>query len=259
MGIYVHYAGALTIDDWIMGGFPNNPKLVEGMLGTKIGLDDKAELRQFAIRTLEERGVDVRRATIDDWDAVKSEIAEEQNVNGFKRTPERGLYLESRLLWANLREAVSILFGGERWVQEGNRPNKGALNFFKERVEVGPYRFYFDRRESDGRELFLGHVRGPQGPQSAIAIVEYMVRPRIEFEIKVLRDSVPREYWPDIWEVAQELGLGAMRSQGFGKYTLEGFEEVERPRKLPALMVGLSASSEKAMTMRKKVAALTSV
>lgn len=76
----------------------------------------------------------------------------------------------------------------------------------------------------DDVETFIGHVTGPQGPRSNLTRVEVVSGATIHYEAQILRDEIEHEHWPIIFLCGQENGLGAMRSQGYGRYDVTRFE-----------------------------------
>lgn len=76
----------------------------------------------------------------------------------------------------------------------------------------------------DDVETFIGHVTGPQGPRSNLTRVEVVSGATIHFEAKILRDEIKHTHWPIIFLAGQENGLGAMRSQGYGRFDVSRFE-----------------------------------
>jgi hypothetical protein len=194
--------------DKLLGGVPKDPRLIEGWLRAKAGIEDPLELRQAVTRTVEELGED-----------SQVDAARKPTTVGFK-VGEEGLYIEARQVKALLKECTNILFGGERW----GPTRKGPKSFLAERVFVSPERLWLGCQEAAGLELIVGHISGAGGPLSTLGYHEYVVRPSIEFSIKVVRDVISADQWADVWVLAQEIGLGAVRSQGFGRFQLMSWE-----------------------------------
>lgn len=77
----------------------------------------------------------------------------------------------------------------------------------------------------------VAHTVGPSGPVSSIKRNEYVVRPKIAFEIMIANANAVADKISDD-ELAQTLvhfgehGLGACRSQGHGKFDIVSVEEV---------------------------------
>lgn len=78
--------------------------------------------------------------------------------------------------------------------------------------------------EPDDVETFIGHVTGPQGPRSNLTRVEVVRGATIHVDMQVLRDEIAHHHWPIILLTGQEEGLGAMRSQGYGRFDVVRFE-----------------------------------
>lgn len=220
VGLYTLYGVSISLRDKLMAGVPKDPKIIAGWLRTKTSITDEHELQEMMIRTLTELGYDTTNKSYEELVEASNKLAQNQGT-GFKRD-ERGLYLESRLVKAMLRESVNVLFAGERW----GATKKGPKSYAAERVFINPDRLYFGKNEPDGVELFVGHVSGPQGPRSTLTYYEYMERPTIDLEIMVVDDSIEHENWPRIWLHAQENGLGALRSQGFGRFDVDRWEKL---------------------------------
>lgn len=234
--VFVTYSARLRFRDRVMGGTPKNPKIIEGWLRSKAGIEQEEEIRRATLRTLLELGAEVTPdMTFEELEKASEALAASRQTNGFK-LGEQGLYLESRTVKAMLKESVNILYphGSGKWGsrkttdrksgEEKDVGGKGAKSFVAERVFVSPDRLWLGRTEPDGVEMFIGHVMGKAGPQSTLTYHEYVEGAVIEFDVMVLRDEVRAEYWPEIWVHCQENGLGALRSQGFGRFDIERWE-----------------------------------
>jgi hypothetical protein len=205
-----------------MGGVPKDPKLIEAWLRTKAGVSDTEEVRAAVLRTLSELGAEVRPdMTFAEIEAASEKIAGVKETTGFKRD-EQGLYLEARQFKAGLKESTNILYAGERV----GPTKKGPRAYLAERVFVSPDAIYLDRTEPDGIEMVVGHVTGPQGPRSTLGYHEYVRRACVVFDVLVTQDSIPKQWWPELWTHMEENGFGALRSQGYGKCDLVGWDEV---------------------------------
>jgi len=144
---------------------------------------------------------------------TQDQVVAKKLTTGFK-VGEHGLYVEARQVKALLKECTNILFGGERW----GPTRKGPKSFLAERVFVEPDRLYLGVQQPSGLELLVGHVNGPTGPQSTLGYHEYVLEPDLEFSVLVLRDVITADQWADVWALAEQIGFGAVRSQGYGRF-----------------------------------------
>lgn len=226
VSVFTIYHARLTFRARLMGGIPKNPKIIEGWLRSKAGIEQEEEIRRATLRTLLELGAEVSPSmSFEELERASEALAVERQTNGFKLDGS-GLYLESRAVKAMLKESVNILYAGTRW----GKTQKGPKSFFAERVFISPDRIPLGRAEPDGVDLFIGHVSGPKGPQSTLTYHEYVEQATIELDVLVTKDEVSKEHWPEVWVHAQENGLGALRSQGFGRFDLEAWASKAQPR-----------------------------
>lgn len=229
--LFTTYEATLKFRDKILGGTPKNPKIIEGWLRTKTGVSDDEEVRQMMMRTLLDLGADVNEdMTYDELVEASEALAGIKQTNGFKQNGN-GLYVEDRQVKACLKEAVSILYPWgpqNKWGQT----KKAARSYFVETVFVNPREVLFNEKEPTGVEMMMVHAKGPNGVAHSINYSEYMLEPEVSFEVQVLKDSIGEVSkdvhngdWPEIWTLAQELGLGAGRSQGFGRFDVVKWEK----------------------------------
>jgi len=80
--------------------------------------------------------------------------------------------------------------------------------------------------EPAGVEMTIGHVFSPTGPRSMVGYHEFVQRATLEFQVLTMRDCLTPEQWADLWVHAQENGLGALRSQGFGRFFIQQWERI---------------------------------
>lgn len=247
--VFATYAAELRFRDRVVGGIPSNPKLIEAWLRTKMGITAEEEVMALTVETLRDLGIEPEvldesgAQTFDTLAQASEAIAKKSHLTMFKRD-EAGLYLESRIVKAMLKEQVAVLYPGSvaaatdresaaelrahRWGQTGKGP-KAAI---AEWCVIDPDRIPLGVAEPTGIDLSVGHVTGPQGPRSTLDLYEYVERAAVSFTVMVLQDRVRDLYWPHIWLAAQEGGLGSKRSQGFGRFDLLKWERVRsyRPR-----------------------------
>lgn len=225
--LFQFYRSTLQFTNMLAGGVPKDPAIVEKWLRHKAGIEKEQEIRNAMIRTLRELYPELEE--MDDFDQIieaSRELQSEQSLQGFKQD-DNGLYIESRQVKAMIKECTNALYGRqEKW----GPTKKGPKSFVAENVFVTPDRIHLDRDGPDSVEMFITHThRG-----SSLGLVELVEEPRIEFAVKFTPFAHERLLgkdkgirWARIATLAQENGLGAMRSQGFGKFEWVEWEEVE--------------------------------
>ncbi len=240
--LFATYRARLQFRDRILGGIPKDPKIIEGWLRTKAGVTNEEEIRQMLIRTMQETGQDVDAgASFEELIAASEKIAGQKQTQGFK-FDDTGLYIESRIIKAAIKEDVNILWAGygekdekgkriPAFGRENNPTAKGAKSFVAERIFVNPDRIYLLRdgepvTKADGIHLSIGHITGPSGPRSTLGYHEYVEQPVVEFEVMATRDCIPGDDWATLWAQAEENGIGTSRSMGFGRFDFLLWERV---------------------------------
>lgn len=239
--LFARYRVTIRMANRIMGGTPKDPKVIEGWIKSKMGLEEGAELRTLVARTMIEMGHDLAEgATPEELDAAIAATVADKSTNGFKRT-DQGLIIEGRQVKAMLRENVNILFGAQKF----GPTRKGAKGYVAERVFVEEDAIPLGRTEPDGVELFIGHVTGPQGPRATLTYFEFCEKPEVSFTVLSLQDCLTADQWEAIFEQAEQNGLGSLRSQGFGRFKLVSVAPVA-PVKRPKFFGALHAIEQAA-------------
>ena len=89
--------------------------------------------------------------------------------------------------------------------------------------------------EPEGTETRYIQVMTRQGPRSAIKYIDYILDPYLTFNIKLLNDTrdpkkvkdiITIEHIKSILEYGSIHGMGAERSQGWGRYTISNITEI---------------------------------
>jgi len=221
--LFARYAVRVVFRDKLLGGVPREPRLIEGWLRSRAGLSDQDEVRHMMLRTLDELGVAVDASmTFEQLEQASELVAARKQTTGFK-VGAQGLFIEARQVKAMLKESANIVFSGERF----GPTRKTARPFVAERIFVEPDQIWLGVSEPHGVEMTIGHVLGPNGPRSIVGYHEYVRQAELSFTVLTLRDCLTRDQWADIWLHAQENGLGALRSQGFGRFTVEHWQRLD--------------------------------
>lgn len=241
---FQQYEAELTFEEKLMGGTPKKPDVIEAWIRSKAGIIDEQEIRRMVIRTLQEQGVELpdikENVEITDltYEQVKKAaetIAGQQQTTGFKRNG-KGIYIESRQIKAAIKEAVNIGFAGlDKPSKDAPTPKlpglwgptkKSPKGFTAERVFPDPTEIILGREEPDGIEQVIGHIKDKSGTRSTLGYHEYAMKPVISFVLRVLDDSIKPEWWARIWSIAELNGIGALRSQGYGRFKVTKWEKI---------------------------------
>lgn len=211
----------------ICGGVPNDKNIAKSWLEKKLGVTDDEQLQRLVLETMAQREGMTRD------DAVK-EVIQQTSVNGFK-ADELGLYVEGRQLKACLKEGISVAVAAGKVKATGwGTTKKWITNYFPEHVFVVEDTLYL--YDEDGKHIterptptqrFVSTFRG-----NAISYDEII--PVAEVEFSVITDhSFSEKEWAMLWVTAEQQGLGANRSQGYGRFEVIQWELVrdDRPKK----------------------------
>jgi hypothetical protein len=195
----------------IAGGTPTDQNVAEGWLRTKLGAKDDL-LREMVAETMAERGVTA--------DEAAKIVDAQKHLNGFKRD-ENGLFIEGRQLKAALKEAASVAVAAGKLEMRGwGKTNKGLLSFLAEHVHVIEDKLHLGVTEASGiTQRFVHTFRG-----TGIQYEEYVTDAKIAFTVET-DYKFTDEQWAHIWLTGERQGIGASRSQGFGKYTVTSWDK----------------------------------
>lgn len=192
----------------IAGGTPTDQKIAEGWLRTKLADNDDL-IREAVAEVMAERGVPA--------DEAAAIVSTTKHLNGFKRD-EQGLYIEGRQLKAALKEAANVRWPKAKW----GPSNKGTLSFFAEHLFVVEDRLHLGVVEPTGIiQRFVHTWRG-----SSIQYEEYVDDAKVSFTITTDFDFTA-EQWALLWLTGEQQGIGASRSQGFGRYEVVAWDKAK--------------------------------
>lgn len=202
---YPHTWHATLTVTRICGGIPTDPKVAEGWLRTKLGTGDDL-IRQQVAEVMAERGVTA--------DEAVAQVDANRHLNGFKRD-EHGLYIEGRQVKAAIKEAANVRWPKDRW----GPSRKGTLSFFAEHVFVQEDRLHLGTLEASGvAQRFVHTWRG-----TGIQYEEYVDDAKVSFTVVTDHDFTA-EQWGLLWLTGEQQGVGATRSQGYGRYAVTQWE-----------------------------------
>lgn len=218
----------IQLRDWLMAGKPASLDAANAMLKAR-GLEDHIEAVADIVDP-EERAQAIER------------VATDEGLCEFSRRPgKEGVWIPSNNIKAGFKENWSVL--GLRVAVRGSR---GALAEGIFVCSAGASDMPTEERDwirvgaaPDGVHTAVSHTMSPKGPVSSIKRSEYVIRPLLSFEVWIAATAVVADKISDD-ELAATLihfgehGLGACRSQGFGKFDIASVEEVSAVRSVGA-------------------------
>jgi hypothetical protein len=203
----------------IAGGVPSDPKVTEGWLRTKLADKDDI-IRDLVAKTVLERGVTE--------DEAVQLVDEGRHLNGFKRDPRTGeLYYEGRCLKAAIKEAAMVAANAgnlstKNWGAPDNKTFlKGIKAWIPEHIFVVEDQLSLGVTEPTGIAQRFVHSRFG----AAIQYDEYVEHADINFTVITDYDFKGSD-WAALWLTAEQLGIGAARSQGFGRFVVTEWDRL---------------------------------
>lgn len=242
-----------------VGGTPTDRRIAEGWIRTKMGAKTEDLINAEVDKAMRERGVSA--------DDVAAEVARNRTLSGFKRdftseiarqvqeracvapgvvvlaadgiTKERRVFepdearktfgecfAEGRHVKAMLKEAAMIAVGAGRIAPRGwGTTNKGMLNFLVEHMFVEEETILLGVTDPDEvNQSFVHTWRGSGIKQEEIirdAVVNFTIKCDYDFAGK------HPDFWGHLMVTGEENGLGASRSQGYGRFKTTRFERVK--------------------------------
>jgi hypothetical protein len=221
----------------IAGGIPTDPRVAEGWIRTKLGETSDDAIRAEVATVMAERAVATEvPLTPADKAKMEKEILAEVNanrhLNGFKRKPcadcppqgpgacendKHLLYIEGRQAKAAIKEAANVRWPKDRW----GPSRKGTVSFFAEHVFVQQDQIPLGVVEpTEVNQRFVHTWRG-----SGIQYEEIVADAQINFTLATDYDFTA-EQWGLLWLTGEQQGIGATRSQGFGRYVVTKWERI---------------------------------
>lgn len=219
----------------ICGGIPSDPRVAEAWLRTKITDDNERLIQKAVSEVMTERGVTA--------DEAVGEVNKNKHLNGFKRErcpncPPTGpvcdkpdahqLYIEGRQLKAGIKEAANVRWPyPHKWGRYTNSKSrevggKSSPSFFAEHVFVQEDHLLLGFTEPTGvNQKFVHTFHG-----AGIQYEEYC--DGVDIECTIASDwDFTDEQWALLWLTGGQQGLGASRSQGYGRYAVTRWDRIK--------------------------------
>lgn len=145
----------------------------------------------------------------------------------FKRDSE-GLYYEGRTVRGHLKDCALQVQGFFPDIK--NFRAKLVNRLYVRDAKIRLFRDWRVLADVDDTETRFIQVMTRQGPRSAIKYLDFVVEPLLTFTVDLLDDGViGKEHLEAVLDYGRVHGMGAERSQGWGRYRVLGVVPVEPP------------------------------
>lgn len=244
----IEWEGELVIGT-VAGGVPADPKVAESWVRAKMGETNERMIQEAIAEWL----IANPGATADQ---AAAEIAKNRHLNGFrfvttaddpdwKEHPSQ-LFLAGYQLKAALKEAISVTIASGKIAGKGwGETRKNLTSYAAEHVFVtdldGDDRLWLwqgAEHDDDGNPTRVVPVTEPTGVQqrfvhtfrgSGITLEQHVDSAVVRFRVRTDHPFTLTQ-WAIIWLTGEWQGLGASRSQGYGRYTVTKWELVRDSR-----------------------------
>lgn len=205
--------------DKLLAGKPKSLKVAEAMVKAR-GLEDRLQVKEI---------------TDPNEVAEEVKIASEAGLCEFhRREGKPGIWYPCNNIKAGLKENWSVM--GLSYEKRGS---KGALaegvfvysDVKSAKGDMNELDWIFLGKEPDGIEEGVVHTNGPTGPRSSLKRNEYVVGREVTFYVNIATAVLSKldgdQGLAKTLVHFQHHGLGASRSQGYGKFDIVSVEDVE--------------------------------
>jgi len=210
---FARYAVKIRCHD-LVGGRPLNADLIEKWVTATCKKANDKERQKI---------IDADVALLDE---TIDEVAEKQAI-GFARI-DGHLAIEGRQVKAMLKEAANIIKG----IIPGGKDGKGIAALkskVADQIFVEEEYIILDKTQPDDVEERPIHVMTRQGPRTSLKRCEIVRDVEIDFIVARRAgagEGVPQKALLAILDYAQQVGLGADRSQGRGRFEVLNVEAI---------------------------------
>lgn len=217
---FTRYQATLVVHDKLIGGVPKDPDTIKKWIESRINEGADLALQEVINETVLEMGGEPPIGEM--LDAVARKL---EGGNGFKQFDGQLVY-EGRCMKAAIKEAANVAYPGTDFPGKPAGIRKGLMRMLAERVFVEDNYIGLGVSVPSGTEQRIKHIITPQGPRSAINVVDYVEQPKLSFTVAVLDDCIKPEVWLRLWQCAEQIGIGADRARSDGRFDLLGWDRI---------------------------------
>lgn len=213
----------------IAGGTPANEKIAEAWLKTKLA-DSDSLIRQEVAEIMAERATD--------RDSAVKAAAINKHLVGFRKD-DTGLWIGGRQVKAAVKEAASVARAADKLKPRWGTTSKGVLGFVAEHIMIVEDKIHL--ADANGNPVIA-----PSDVIQSFPINRITNQPGIQYQeivedaylsFTVIADhAFTAKEWAMLWLTGEQQGIGATRSQGFGRYEVVRWEPSAKTAKALALI-----------------------
>lgn len=185
---------------------------------------------------LKARGLEdqIEAIPIDDPEARESAAAvvvDEGLCEFHRREGKPGIWLPTNNIKAGLKENWSVLGFRKEFLGSRGALAEGVFVYSVQPPDAPTVErdWIYLGEAPHGIETGVSHTTGPKGPVSAIKRHEYLERPQLTFEVAIaqaIMEKLPDDAFARTLLHFGEHGVGACRSQGYGRFDIKRIVEV---------------------------------
>jgi len=222
-GLTDEYRVVLEFTGQLHGGVPKSPDVIDAWIKSRV--NDEHRVDALAAEAKADMGVALTDAEVEEVSKAA--------WNGF-RADELGLFLMGYQVKALLKEAANVLKGP---LDANALKSRVAERMFVVEDHIPITRDGVRITAPDGFVEKYIHAMVATGPINALNKTDYIEAGcRVGFVVRLLKEMyltktkkdriAPEDLLRILLEYGQDLGLGANRSQGYGRYRIVEFEKV---------------------------------
>lgn len=226
--IWKYYDVNLEFTGKVMGGIPKNKEMIKSWLeSTKMRESkfDKEESNGIKHRTLNEIEEEIIENRTNGEDQVD---IDKENSTWVGFLSKDGIYARCHQIKAHMKDCANQIKSLESVSKIKSLSHRGKVSALKSKVANKVYLDeeinYFLRNGSRINEVDGSHEHGirvitAQGERSALKRNDYIIKPTLNFKLKVLDDGVIKaDLLALIFEYGSVHGMFSERGHGYGQY-----------------------------------------
>ena len=207
--VFRHYKVVLKIRDKILGGIPWGFERIENLATQEYIKKLAADAKK-----VEEQAV-VKKDGETPEEKPKKKWKLDPHAT-FTRTKDEKVCIEEKNIKGLMKECVQTLYGRGRKSTITQKLVSRAVFAYPPQIVIAD--------EISGTIPMPVHAITPQGPRTSIQEADFVKQPTVSFTLKIAAKEITEEILKELLTLGQEIGLGAVRTLGYGKFDVVSIE-----------------------------------